>query len=104
MFTEKLDCEPLIGVAVAQSEPDEVRVIRHEHVSRTKQIVARAGVKENVPPVIVKGGLEPAGRAVFDGGRPEDEGAAAVGLGREAGKLAFTLTVGLLAFGSLASR
>ena len=53
-FAQEFNCDALIRFLSVNTEQECVDVIRHEHVSRTDEIVACAGMKEEELPVLVK--------------------------------------------------
>jgi len=53
VFAKELGCAPLIRVRTAP-EPDQVHVIRHQHVGRTKQTIAGACVEKGKLPAVME--------------------------------------------------
>lgn len=78
VFAEKFDGDALVGAQFVETEPEQVRVIGHEHVGGAGDGVAGASVEQRELPRVMESGGEPAGGAVFERERPVDEGAATV--------------------------
>lgn len=68
------------------AEPDEVEVVGHQRVDRTKEVLAEGGVQGDLAEFAVKVESKPVGAAVGDGVGPEDEGVGAVVFGGKAGR------------------
>ena len=83
----------LVGIQT-QSHPDQMQVVRHQTISRTKQSLTRGSVQKQFTKRGVKCVLQPPLMAMRNRQRPMHDGIALIILARQAGKIERTVEVG----------
>ena len=92
VYAQELHCVELV-TPLAQSHPNQVKMIRHQAVGRTKQVVTRSGMKHQLAEACMKTRVEPSLYPMLERQCPEDNRVPTVELSLQARKLSFLFRV-----------